>query len=312
MPCVELGDVMRAATIGIVEASNNAAWPVGMHVLGFGGVCDFYVGIPGVNVFYPAGECAGLSLTADLSLCSIIVGLTAWYGVKHVLNVQAGDVVVVSGSAGAVGSLVGQLAKLKGAKVCGIAGGATKCAWLKSLGYDAVIDYKDVASVAAAVKEFAGGEGVTCYFDNVGGVITDDVLTAMRNNGKVAVCGSISEYDDNWTGQKNWNLILMRRLSVQGYAAAVGGAGRGRGGGAGLPHQGGGGRAAAPGAVRGVSARRPAVRLRAAHAQRSGAGRAHARAVRSAVRAGGAARQPGSTLLRWEATSYLSKFRKQT
>ena len=217
MPCVELGDVMRAATIGIVEASNNAAWPVGMHVLGFGGVCDFYVGIPGVNVFYPAGECAGLSLTADLSLCSIIVGLTAWYGVKHVLNVQAGDVVVVSGSAGAVGSLVGQLAKLKGAKVCGIAGGATKCAWLKSLGYDAVIDYKDVASVAAAVKEFAGGEGVTCYFDNVGGVITDDVLTAMRNNGKVAVCGSISEYDDNWTGQKNWNLILMRRLSVQGF-----------------------------------------------------------------------------------------------
>jgi len=170
-----------------------------------------------VNVFYPAGECDGLPLTADLSLCSIIVGLTAWYGVNHVLDVKPGDVVVVSGAAGAVGCLVGQLAKLKGAKVLGIAGGATKCAWLKSLGFDESIDYKNKAvSVVEAVKAWAP-EGVTCYYDNVGGCITDDVLLAMRNQGKVAVCGSISEYDDAWSGQKNWNLILMRRLSVKGF-----------------------------------------------------------------------------------------------
>ena len=214
MPCVELGDVMRAATVGVVEASENPDWKVGTHVMGFGGVCEYYEGIPGVNVFYPAGDC-GLPVTADLSLLSIIVGLTAWYGVNHVLKVKEGDVVVVSGAAGAVGSLVGQLAKLKGAKVLGIAGGATKCAWLKTLGFDVAVDYK-AGSVAAALKEFAP-DGITCYFDNVGGTVTDDVLNAMRNNGRVAVCGSISEYDDAWSGQRNWNMILMRRLSIQGF-----------------------------------------------------------------------------------------------
>ena len=217
MPCVELGDVMRAATVGVIEASDNAEWPVGRHVLGFGGLCDLYEGIPGVNVFYAAGECGGLPLTADLSLCSIIVGLTGWYGVNKVLEVTADDVVVVSGAAGAVGSIVGQLAKLKGARVCGIAGGAAKCAWLKSLGFDETIDYKAKGvSVAEAVKAFAP-EGVSCYFDNVGGAVTDDVLLGMRNHARVAVCGSISEYDDAWAGQRNWNLILMRRLKIQGF-----------------------------------------------------------------------------------------------
>ena len=215
MPCVELGDVMRATTVGVVESSDDPKWPVGSHVLGFGGLCERYEGIPGVNVMYPAGGCEGLPLTADLSVCSIIIGLTAWYGVNHVLNVQPDDVVVVSGAAGAVGSLVGQLAKLKGAKVLGIAGGTTKCAWLKSLGFDEAVDYKS-SSVAEAVQKWAP-DGVTCYYDNVGGSITDDVLTAMRNNGRLAVCGSISEYDDNWSGQRNWNLILMRRLTVKGF-----------------------------------------------------------------------------------------------
>lgn len=215
MDPVALNDVMRAATVGVVEASNNSDWPVGSHVLGFGGLADYYEGIPGVNVMYPAGI-EGLPLTADLSVCSLIVGLAAWYGATKVLDVKADDVVVVSGAAGAVGSIVGQLAKLRGAKVCGIAGTADKCAWMKdSLGFDAAINYKS-EDVAAAVKAFAP-DGVTAYFDNVGGRITDDVLTTMRNHSKVAVCGSISEYDDNWAGQKNWNMILMRRIHVQGF-----------------------------------------------------------------------------------------------
>ena len=107
-------------------------------------------------------------------------------------------------------------AKLRGAKVAGIAGSGDKCAWLsKELGLDCAINYK-ADDVAAKLAAFAP-EGVTCYFDNVGGAVTDAVLLQMRNNGRVAVCGSISEYDDAWAGQRNWNMILMRRLTIQGF-----------------------------------------------------------------------------------------------
>ena len=107
-------------------------------------------------------------------------------------------------------------AKLRGAKVAGIAGSADKCAWLTGeLGLDCAVNYK-AEDVGAKLSAFAP-DGVTCYFDNVGGGVTDAVLLQMRNAGRVAVCGSISEYDDAWAGQKNWNLILMRRLTVQGF-----------------------------------------------------------------------------------------------
>jgi len=165
---------------------------------------------------YKAGLNEGLPLTADLSLCSIIIGLTAWLGVNKIMDIKPDDVVVVSGAAGAVGSIVAQLSKLRGAKVAGIAGSADKCAWLtKDLGLDLAINYK-TESVVDKLKAWAP-EGITAYFDNVGGQITDDVLTQFRNNGRVAVCGSISEYDDAWAGQRNWNLILMRRLTIKGF-----------------------------------------------------------------------------------------------
>ena len=136
----------RASQVGVVEESDLPDWPVGQHVVGFGGCCDYVEGLPGVNVLYKAGDCSGLPLTADLSVCSIIIGLTAWHGVKKVLQVTAGDTVVVSGAAGAVGSLVGQLSKAAGARVLGIAGGAVKCAQLKSeYGFDEAVDYKSQA-----------------------------------------------------------------------------------------------------------------------------------------------------------------------
>jgi NADPH-dependent curcumin reductase CurA len=203
MPKVELGEVMRAGTIGVVEASNDPSFEVGSHVFGFGGCADYYVGTNGQNVLYPVGG-GPLPLTADLSVTSLIVGLTAWYGVRKLLQPSVGDVVVVSGAAGAVGSIVGQLAKLSGAKVIGIAGGATKCAHLReALGFDLAVDYKS-EDVEKAIEAFAG-EGVTHYFDNVGGKITDAVLNCMRINGKVAVCGAISEYDTNPVGITNYS-----------------------------------------------------------------------------------------------------------
>lgn len=135
----------------------------------------------------------GLPLTADLSLCSVIVGLTAWHGVEKVLMPKEGDTIVVSGAAGAVGSIVGQLCKLRGAKVIGIAGTADKCDWMKNeLHFDFAINYK-TDDVEKTLQEIAP-EGVSGYFDNVGGSITDAVLMNARLKMKLVVCGSISEY----------------------------------------------------------------------------------------------------------------------
>lgn len=215
MPNVGIGEVMRAVTVGKVEVSNNDEYPVGTDVVGFGGVGDYYVGIPGANVLYKAGG-AGLPLTTDLSVGSVVIGLTAWHGMRTILNPKEGDVVVVSGGAGAVGSLAGQLAKVSGATVIGIAGSKAKCDWMTNeLGFDFAVNYKleDVEKAIAA----AAPDGVTHYFDNVGGTVSDAVFANARNYAKIALCGSISEYDDNWTGQKNYNMILMRRISVTGF-----------------------------------------------------------------------------------------------
>jgi NADPH-dependent curcumin reductase CurA len=158
---------------------------------------------------------SGLPLSAHLSVLSILVGVTAWHGTRKVLKVKEDDVVLVSGASGAVGSLVGQLSKVTGARVIGVAGGAAKCQNLKDLGFDAAIDYKS-QDVDAEIKK-AAPDGITCYFDNVGGATTEAALNNFRNNGRFAVCGSISEYEDNWAGVKNFNMILMRRLTVTGF-----------------------------------------------------------------------------------------------
>lgn len=134
------------------------------------------------------------------------------------MKVGAEDIVVVSGASGAVGSIVGQLSKKKGASVIGIAGGEAKCQNLKDLGFDVAIDYRS-QNVDEQLKK-AAPEGITCYFDNVGGDVSDAVLLNFRNYGRYAVCGSISEYEDNWSGLRNFNMILMRRLTVQGFVVS--------------------------------------------------------------------------------------------
>lgn len=218
MPCVNLGDIMRCVTLSVVEETDDPEnFPVGTHFAGFGGVCEYFLGKVGENLMYKTGG-HGLPLTADLSVCSVIIGLTAWHGVNKILQPGTESIFCVSGAAGAVGSLVGQLAKLKGAKVIGIAGGPQKCSMLKNeLKFDWVIDYKavDVEQTLASITAEAGQ--ITHYFDNVGGKVSDAVLTHMALNSKYALCGSISEYDDAWSGQKNFNMILMRRIEVKGY-----------------------------------------------------------------------------------------------
>jgi hypothetical protein len=132
------------------------------------------------------------------------------------LQVTKDDVVVVSGAAGAVGSIAGQLAKLSGATVIGIAGGSAKCQKLtQELGFDGAIDYK--SQIVDEELKKAAPNGITCYFDNVGGDITDAVLLNFRNHGRYAYCGSISEYEGKTEGCKNFFMIVMRRIMVKGY-----------------------------------------------------------------------------------------------
>lgn len=148
-----------------------------------------------------------------------VAGLTAYHGLLDVAEPKAGETVVVSAAAGSVGVFVGQIAKLKGCRVVGIAGGAKKCAWLKSdLGFDAVIDYKAVA-VGAALKE-AAPKGIDVYFDNVGGDILEACLFRMNNHGRIACCGAVSQYDGAAPrhGPRGIpGLIVTKRLKMQGF-----------------------------------------------------------------------------------------------
>jgi NADPH-dependent curcumin reductase CurA len=148
-----------------------------------------------------------------------IAGLTAYFGLLDVGKPKAGETVVVSAAAGSVGSIVGQIARIKGCRVVGIAGGRDKCSWLTSeLGFDAAVDYKDGA-VFKALKA-AAPDGIDVYFDNVGGDILEACLAQMNNRGRIACCGAISQYDGvpSPTGPRGVpGLIVVKRLTMQGF-----------------------------------------------------------------------------------------------
>jgi len=173
--------------------------------------------IPSLNPVVP-----DVSLSSNMSIFSIVSGCTAWVG-TNILEPRAGQTMVISGGAGAVGSIAAQLCKLRGAKVIGIAGGQDKCCWLMDVAnLDGVIDYKseDIGEKIAKLCP----EGVDGYFDNVGGKTLEAMLLKMNNFGRIAFCGSISGYND-MNGQSsetvtNYQMILMRRLKVQGFVVA--------------------------------------------------------------------------------------------
>ncbi|GAB0090741.1 prostaglandin reductase 1 [Sergentomyia squamirostris] len=160
------------------------------------------------------------SLSPSLGLGSLgMPGNTAYFGLLEVCKPKEGETVVVSGAAGAVGTLVGQIAKIKGCRVVGIAGGPDKCAWLtKELGFDAAIDYKG-QNVRKAIKESAP-KGVDCYFDNVGGQISSDVIQNMNYGGRIGVCGAISSYNsslEDWPKVPHLQpLFVMKELKMEG------------------------------------------------------------------------------------------------
>ena len=216
MPPVQIGDTMRGGSLGVVERSRSDRFKQGDVVnTGLGGWSSHVI----VNgaMLSPAPQLPGVPLTAFMSVLGG-TGLTAWFGMSEIGKPQPGETVVVSAAAGAVGSIAGQIAKLRGARVIGIAGGKAKCDWLTGeLGFDGAIDYKN-EDVGAALDRLCPN-GIDVNFENVGGEIMDAVVSRMNNFGRMALCGMISTYndDDRPSGPTDFVRVLMHRLTIRGF-----------------------------------------------------------------------------------------------
>jgi hypothetical protein len=204
--------VMIGGTVGVVVESRDAKYAVGDHVVGMLGWAEMGVA---EGAMLRKVDTTHIPLSAYLGSVGM-PGMTAWYGLTQIMKPKAGETIVVSAASGAVGSVVGQLAKKRGCRAVGIAGGAEKCRYVvEELGFDACIDYKAgnlVADLAAATPD-----GVDALFENVGGEIFDAVLARMNPFGRVAVCGLISGYNGEAMALKNVRQILTMRLTLQGF-----------------------------------------------------------------------------------------------
>lgn len=215
LPPIAIGEVIRGLGVGVVEQSAHPDFAAG----------DRVVGLVGWST-HPTLDAAGLQKLPPglpdarvLSLLGITSGMTAYFGLLDICEPKAGQTLVVDAAAGAVGSLVGQIGKIKGCRVIGIAGGAEKCRYVtEELGFDACIDYKQ-GSVGKGLDEHCPA-GIDLCFENVGGPIFDEILLRMNNHGRVSLCGLIEGY--NAAGKPSpgpyaFGMILMRRLRVQGF-----------------------------------------------------------------------------------------------
>jgi len=215
LPPVQIGAVMRGLSLGVVEQSKSDRFAVGDIVTTAAGGWADYAVVPDSTVG-KVHQFPGMPLTANMSVLGM-TGMTAYFGVTDVLKPQPGETMVISAAAGAVGSIAGQIARLKGARVIGIAGGPAKCAWLTDeLGFDAAIDYKN-DKVGSALDSLAP-DGVEMNFENVGGDIMNSVWNRMKVHGRIAVCGMISAYNAT-SAPKPPNLarIITHRLKIQGF-----------------------------------------------------------------------------------------------
>ena len=212
VPPVGIGDVMRALGAGKVIASKFPGLSAGDYVGGIFGVQEYAI--------VPGG--AANKIDAPLDKLPVFIGalgmpgMTAYFGLLEVGKPEPGNIVVVSGAAGAVGSIVGQIAKIKGCTVVGIAGGTEKCNYLTELGFDLAIDYK-TQNVLAALRQHCP-KGIDVYFDNVGGDILDAALANLALHARIVVCGAISQYNNTtpMKGPSNYLSLLVNRASMTG------------------------------------------------------------------------------------------------
>jgi NADPH-dependent curcumin reductase len=214
IPPVGIGEVMRALGLGRVEGSHHPDFAVGDHVVGLLGVQERVI-VHGAGLTKVDPEEAPLPV--HLSALGM-PGLTAYFGLLDIGRPEAGETVVVSGAAGAVGGLVGQIARLRGARAVGIAGGPTKCAYIvEELGFDAAIDYKR-ERVAAALRDRCPS-GIDVYFDNVGGETLDAALAHLARRARVVICGAVSQYNagEGMRGPANYMALLVQHASMTGF-----------------------------------------------------------------------------------------------
>ena len=216
---VGIGEVMVGGTVGEIVESRQDGFAPGDTVVCMGGWQELAVLDARQPGMVRKVDASRIPLSAFLGAVGM-PGVTAWVGLNHIIEAKAGETVVVSAASGAVGSVVGQLAKAKGCRVVGLAGGADKCAYVvKELGFDACIDYKqhpDFKSLGAAL-DAAAPQGVDGNFENVGGLILDVVTSRMNAFGRVALCGMISGYDGQSLALNNARLLLTQRLKLQGF-----------------------------------------------------------------------------------------------
>ncbi|XP_054608725.1 prostaglandin reductase 1-like [Dunckerocampus dactyliophorus] len=211
------GDVMIGTQVAKVIQSKNAEFPAGVHVVGRSGWRSHTIsdgsGLIPIMPDWPRD----VSLSLALGIIGM-PGLTALYGIEEVLGLKAGETLLVNAAAGAVGSVVGQIAKIKGCKVVGSAGSDAKVAFLKELGFDEAFNYKTVASWEEALRK-AAPEGYNCFFENVGGPFSSVALSQMKDFGRIAVCGSISTYNDTQpqTGPFPHMTMIFKQLKMEGF-----------------------------------------------------------------------------------------------
>lgn len=214
LPPIGLGEVIRSGGIGEVVASNNDAYPVGATVFGMLGWQEYAVTDPQSPLTVVP---EGMDPTSVLSVFGV-TGMTAYFGLLDIGKPQAGDTVVVSGAAGATGSVVGQIAKLVGAaRVVGIAGTDEKCSWLTDeLGFDAAINYRQEDVMARLSQNCP--DGIDVFFDNVGGEILDAALAHLAMKARVVICGAISQYNSDVTrGPQNYLSLITKRARMEGF-----------------------------------------------------------------------------------------------
>ena len=215
LPPVQIDEVVRSGGVGKVVESKNDAYQVGDLLTGLVGWQKFCQVSADVLPFFRKIP-DNLPIPATMNVFGS-TGLTAYFGLLDVGKPKEGETVVVSGAAGATGSVVAQIAKIMGCHVIGIAGGAEKCQWLKEIGVDDVIDYKE-ENVPERLTQLAKN-GIDIYFDNVGGPIMESVLFLINLNARIVMCGSISNYtgENLPKGPMNLTMLIIKRASIEGF-----------------------------------------------------------------------------------------------
>ena len=212
IPPVELGDIMRSSGVGEVVETKNEKFPVGARVQGMTGWSEYIVSNGERMNVLPE------QVPTEAVLCVLALpGMTAYQGLMNIGKPKAGETIVVSGAAGSVGSLVGQIAKAEGLTVIGTAGTDDKCKWLvDELGFDAAINYK--SSTLSEELKAAAPKGVDLFFENTGGAVQHAIFDLMNAHGRIMVCGMISDYNTTEpSAGPNWIPIIKKRLSIQGF-----------------------------------------------------------------------------------------------